>query len=364
MNIGHPSARGSKGIALVMVLMVVTVLAALAGTFAYSMRVEVKLARNASWDTELEWLGRSGIEAAKFALSQRSPQAAQFDSLGQAWAGGRMETNDVVREWIGEWKDAGNGQFRVSIEDTDRRFNINSCNTPSPEGEAILRQALTYVVQVDASVTTAVVNSILDWMDRDKAPRGGGAETEFYESLPTPCIAKDGPIDDISELLFINGIRDSPGIYWGSAVSPTHRHPKSARQSHFEEPVYPAGLREVFCAISGNRLNINTANAKTLSLIPFIDEGIAQQMLQRRAGPDGQDGTEDDFPFRSEQEITGIPGVDPLRAGAFMRFLTVRSMVFEVRVQTRVGAHERTYVALLRRMPPTFPILNLVWEDK
>jgi type II secretory pathway component PulK len=353
-----------RGIALVMVLMVVTVLAALAGAFAYSMRVETKLARNASWETDLEWLGRSGIEVAKFALTQRPPQSSQFDHLGQAWAGGQTETNELVREWIGEWKDLGSGQFRVTIEDMDRRFNINTCNTPSPEGETILRQALGSVVGVEASLVPTIANSILDWMDSDNAPKAGGAETEFYERLTPPCVAKNGPIDDISELLLIQGIRDSPAMFWGRGSPPTHRQPKSARQSHFDEPVYDVGLRDLFCALSGGRLNINTAGRDAMRLIPFLDDERVDRAINYRDGDDHQPGTEDDHPFNSVGTMLNVLQVDPTLSGAFLQFLTVQSQVFQVRVQTRIGGHERTYVALLRRAGQTFPILNLIWEDK
>ena len=47
-------------------IMVLTILAA---GFAYSMRVETKLARNANSEAELEWLGRSGVEYARWVLA-------------------------------------------------------------------------------------------------------------------------------------------------------------------------------------------------------------------------------------------------------------------------------------------------------
>ena len=35
------------------------------GIFAYNMRVETKLAMNSNNETEMEWLGRSGVELAR-----------------------------------------------------------------------------------------------------------------------------------------------------------------------------------------------------------------------------------------------------------------------------------------------------------
>jgi hypothetical protein len=37
----------------------------LAGGFSYSMKVETRLAQNGSFDSEPEWIGRSGVEVAR-----------------------------------------------------------------------------------------------------------------------------------------------------------------------------------------------------------------------------------------------------------------------------------------------------------
>ena len=55
-----PAEPREHGIALVIVMISIFVLTILAGGFAYSMKVETRLARNANSETELEWLGRSG----------------------------------------------------------------------------------------------------------------------------------------------------------------------------------------------------------------------------------------------------------------------------------------------------------------
>src|ERR1035438_10780625 len=57
--------RSEGGIALIIVMISIMVLTILAAGFAYSMKVETKLARNANSEAELEWLGRSGVEYAR-----------------------------------------------------------------------------------------------------------------------------------------------------------------------------------------------------------------------------------------------------------------------------------------------------------
>jgi type II secretory pathway component PulK len=87
MKLRH--TRKSSGIALIIVMISVTVLAILAGGFAYSMKVETRLARNANNESELEWLGRSGVEYARWILSEQMRIGAEpYDGLNQIWAGG------------------------------------------------------------------------------------------------------------------------------------------------------------------------------------------------------------------------------------------------------------------------------------
>src|SRR5437867_11977550 len=74
-----------KGIALIIVLLVIAILAVLAGNFAATMKVETMLARNASFDSEFEWLARGGINGAMAVLAQEKDN---YSALNQKWAGG------------------------------------------------------------------------------------------------------------------------------------------------------------------------------------------------------------------------------------------------------------------------------------
>src|SRR5688572_11686215 len=146
-----------SGIALIIVLLVIVVLSILAGTFAYSMKVETKLARNASFDTEFEWLGRSGIEAAKYVLGQDGQgPLGPVDSLNEVWAGGPgTDTNDMVAAFpLSNFEVEPGKSFSVKIVDLDRKFNINVAD------ELILRQALT-LVGVDPASHSAIMDSIM-----------------------------------------------------------------------------------------------------------------------------------------------------------------------------------------------------------
>src|ERR1041385_6977713 len=99
MNI--PQKNSKRGIALIVVMIAVFVLSVLAGAFAYSMKVESKLAMNANNQADLEWIGRSGVEYARWMLGQT--MSCPYDALNQKWAGGpggACDTNGPLAEAI------------------------------------------------------------------------------------------------------------------------------------------------------------------------------------------------------------------------------------------------------------------------
>lgn len=355
-------SHSHDGIALIIVMVVITVLAILAGGFAYSMKVETTLARRAAFSSDLDWAGRSGVEVAKWVLSQsaQGPEGP-VDSLKQKWAGGPGATNDALAGIDLKNYPFGNWTLAIDIKDLDRKFNINAAN------EIILNQALT-LIGADAAVSSTIANSILDWVDGAEAPdpRMGGAETDYYSRLELPYFAKDGPIDDLSELLWVKGVSEDPNIYWGSqsgtgVARPRTRH---ASDSVFDQPVYAVGLVDLFTPLSSGKVNINTASATVLQVIPEIDANIAQAIIAVRAGLDGQDGTEDDMPFRSVQEIARVPGLPPEAAALLARYFFTRSMAFEVTVTVNIGGLKRECVAILRRSgQKDFQTVNMYWKS-
>jgi len=347
-----------SGIALIIVMLVIVVLGILAGAFAYSMKVETTLARHATFDTDLDWAGRTGVEVAKWVLAQTMPgQAGQSGSFMYKW-GDYGTTNDIVAAVSLNNYEVGDARLSIGIIDLDRKFNINMAD------EVILRQAMT-LIGVDAAASSTIIGSILDWRDTDSNSQLSGAESDYYEGLDPPYYAKDGPIDDLTELLLVRGV--TPAMYWGSSgggVPPVLNRPVSGMKSVFDEPTYAVGLVDLFTPISGRLVNLNTASSTVFQLChPNIDENVAQAIIARRAGPDGQDGTQDDMPFRSPQELITIPGMTPDAAQALGARSNTRSFCFEVTISVDMRGTKRDYVAILRRNgPKDIQTLNLHWK--
>jgi general secretion pathway protein K len=350
-----------RGIALLAVMIAIFVLAILAGAFAYSMKVETKLARNAHNETELIWLGRSGVELARYVVAQQLNCAMEpYDSLNQLWAGGpggACATNGPLEGITLRDFHLGNGVFSVTITDLERKVNINIAN------EDVLQQAMT-LVGVDPDQSATVVASILDWIDPDDDPHINGTESDYYESLDPPYVAKNKPIDDISELLLVRGV--TPEMYWGSGSTNYSMATFQARLDHFgrpvEAPFYAVGLVDLFTPIGVGRININTASFTQLQMIPLVDEIVASEIIRMRSGPDGVDGTEDDTPFHNPGELVNV-GLGRNVVQQLMRFCDVRSRTFEVQVDAEVGGYRRQFFAILgRNNQRDVQILSFYWK--
>ena len=354
------ATSGEKGIALVIVMISIFVLAILAGGFAYSMKVETRLAANANNEAELEWLGRSGVEYARWILAEQAKCGMEpFDSLSQTWAGGPgtiCASNGPLSE-VQHEVTLGNGTFTWKITDLDRKININVAT------DQLLQQALIHM-GADPGEYPPIVGSILDWIDPDENTHVQGAETEYYQGLNPPYEAKNGPIDDLSEMLMIKGI--SPEIYWGTYSTnppPGIVQQRLAQAGAGSMPnAYTAGLADIFTPISSGRVNVNTASLTVLQVLLNGDDISAQNIIKMRSGQDGIDGTDDDLPLRNVGELVNA-GLNYQAVQQLSRYCDVRSRAFEVEIDAQIGGYHRHFVGVLgRNNPRDIQILSFYWK--
>jgi type II secretory pathway component PulK len=361
---------------MIIVMMVIIVLSVLAGGFAYSMKVETKLARNQTYESDMEWLGRSGVELGKYALAQQlasPPPEGMYSGLNQLWAGGPPNpTNEALANISLTNVEMGVGKFSVTIQDMERKFNLSVITEQNP---SILERALV-LVGADSAGIPAIVDSYLDWIDNDgNKTHLDGAEREFYLALPSPYCAKNGPVDDIRELMLLKGMNEQ--YFWGTARVGQSVEPRAKGRSPLKRPMSPylqsiqqdqasgVGLVDLFTPIAGAgpAVNINTASAEVLQLVPGIDASMAQAIVAARAGPDGQPGTEDDTPFINTGELINVPGINATMVGAMRNLFTVQSQVFEITVDAEIGNYKRRFVALVhRRSRQDVTTLNFSWK--
>lgn len=191
-------ANGSqRGMVLVIVLWIVTLLAVMAGGFAYSMRVETRLATSAVERAQARALAEAGVV---YALAwQLNPEAQK-----------EWPPSGDPQDW-----EFGGGRVRISVEDAAGRISLNNAN---PQ---LLQKILIAlgVADTDAEKLAAV---IADWRDQDdQTTAPGGAEDAEYRSAGRPG-PKNAPFDSVDELLQILGMdRDIGQRFAGLATADT-----------------------------------------------------------------------------------------------------------------------------------------------
>lgn len=347
MKISTPRPdRQNRGIALIMVMIVIISLTIIAGTFAYSMRIETRLASHAQLEPDLEWMGRSGVELGRYVLGRQLTVVNEpYTALNQAWAGASWVTNEFMDGISLDSMKLGIGTISVKIVDMERKVNINIAS------QDVLERAF-MMIGVDPSEQQVVIDSIFDWKDPDDDPRLSGNESDFYLAQDPPYYAKNGPLDDISELLLIAGVTDD--LYRGPrAIAPSDPSPRARSPfgfgASFAANSEPVGMVDLFTTLGNPQINLNTASAAVLQLLPGIDEIIAQEIIRRRAGNDGAEGTEDDFPFQSAGELSGVPGMTPEFLNLIRSMVNISSSTFEITVEASAGSYSRRYRAVVYR---------------
>ncbi|HOC56683.1 MAG TPA: type II secretion system protein GspK [Verrucomicrobiota bacterium] len=359
------SHASERGIAMVIVMISITVLSMLAAGFAYSMKVETKLARNANSEAELEWLGRSGVEYARWVLGNSLLNPLEpYDALEQPWATGYGilgPTNNPIGE-VQKTITLGRGSFTWTIIDLERKFNINS---PEPLMQQILPQALN-LMGVSPGESTPLANSIFDWVDPDDQTHIEGAENRHYESGDPPYFAKNGPIDDMAELLFIKGV--TPEIYYGLASTNYQPSYYTQQRDRFGRgrgsvPIVAVGLTNIFTPLSTGRININTASAEVLQVLPGVDPIIAEAIISGRAGEPDPTAPGMLGPYRNVGELNRMPDIPRELVGLISSFCDVRSKTFQVQVDADVGGYKRTFFAILgRNNQRDVQVLSFYWK--
>jgi general secretion pathway protein K len=363
VKFSNPSqASNRSGVAVIIVMISIFVLGSLAAAFALSMKVETRLAQRADTETEIQWLGRSGVDYCMWILAQqKSLPTEPYDALNQVWAGGSggMGTSNSPLASVQREVQLGNGSFTWKITDMERKWNINTAT------EMILEHAM-LLTGADAGDMTPVVNSILDWIDTDDQQRTQGTESGYYKNLDPSYEAKNGPIDDISELLLIRGI--SPEMYYGIAATNRMEATFQRKSNPFGKSQQTAtatvGLVDLFAPVGTGKINLNTADASVLQVIPGIDENIAQAFVGARGGED--DGTGMSGPFRNitpNYLWTRVPGTSLEIARQIAQYCDIHSSTFQIEVTAKTGGSTRTFYAVVaRNTPRDIKIISFYWK--
>lgn len=179
-----------NGLALVMVMLVVAIVASIAAFMALGQQIWLRQTLNLQERTQARAIHLGGLAYATILL-ERDAAKNSVDHLNETWATG-IKSFPLKQ-----------GRLILNIEDAQGRFNLNNLinkSNPSTVDVAVFRRLLAYY-EIDGDL----VDPLLDWIDGDDLTRPGGAEDVEYMSYQPPYRTGNKPMADVEELRLIKG---------------------------------------------------------------------------------------------------------------------------------------------------------------
>ncbi len=302
--------RDERGVALIVVLLVMAIVGVVGAEFAYSMRLEAAAVR-AYKD------GIIGGHLAGAAIAQATREVVadaayvSLDDWGRLtfYTTDRVALTHLARERV----EFPGGRFSYRLTDEEARLNLN---TSAPERiDGLLRG-----LGLDKDVRDTIGDSLQDWRDANEEHRLNGAESDYYLALPVPYRSRNANLESVAELLQIRGVTSE--IYHGAPDKPA--------------------LADLVTVKSQGQVNMNTAPPLVLRALGLSAAEVDEIREARTSAP-----------------YTAVPG----KFGG--RGLAVATSTFRVEaegiVHGRVAARVTAVIQRRSGSPPS--VIVLEWSE-
>jgi len=302
--------RRDRGIALLLALLVLVILAVLISQMTVTSLHNRTVSENHLADLQNTYANRSGYHQALLFLQADSELSAEVDSLSERWA-------------VPFPLDLGKARVEVIVRDSERAINlaqlVNDKGEPNPTVVAQLRRLVKALRH-----RPDVADRIIDYVDKDT--RG-----EFEAR------ARNERLFNLEELLRVDGL--APEVLYGGS------HEGEEKKGILEfVTVWPATLA---AGAAPGVVNPNTAPAEVLmSLSDEMTPGAAEAIVAWRRQP-AADGKFQEF--RAPEDVKKVPGVSENMYTSMAGQLTVKSATFEIRTRSKIGNIEKAWVFVVRR---------------
>ena len=346
----HHSLQNNKGMALLLTISLISILAVITLQFSRNMRQEYIVSADLKNSVQLGEIAQSGIVIAKQMLLQ-DQEENNFDSLYDSWSLLADEEFAEVFE---------NGKLKLSVLDESGKLQINAMVTRKKEGqqpktkeennkqiqhENNVRNILWRLLRaepflVEDGQAREIIDSLIDWIDTGdgNGEEEYGAEDSYYQSLSPPYPCKNGPVDSIEELLLIKGFTRE--LLYGTEEKP----PLAALLTPWGDD---------------GKININSAELPLLqALATNLDTNNAESIISFREEEKNKEQLGDPQWYRS---VPSFPGdiADKIKE---QNLATVTSTFFTIRATAEIYEQQKTILATVERTDEGITILR--WDSK
>ena len=334
--------------ALVLTLLAVSFLVAVTVQLGTSVNWQMQAAANQGDIVQLDAMLLSGLHLARAALLA-DQQENDFDSGLDNW--GEFEPDTLAAIF-------GNGSLEIKVTDLSGLLQVNALvltderktslvgekkanNNGRPLSPAQINELVNaykqdqrdlwkrfllsggFVGEEDEDAAAVLVDSLVDWLDKDDDEHENGAERGYYSSLEPSYVPANRPIFFSEELLLVKGWNKK--LLYGEKEN--------------------SGIID-YLTITGQdgKININTAPALVLqSLNPEMTEELAAVLVDFRSEEENRDKLENQDWYHDVSGFTGT-GI------TFEKdMITTSSSYFQVTVTARIDRLQRSGSGVIHR---------------
>jgi len=316
-------SKSDDGAALLLALWALFLLSAMVIAWALNINSGLAFSSNANRIVEAEAMASSGAEIALNPLIQ-----PDSPNLHMKFGGGQ--------------------KFDVKMTGECGRLNVNFlAQGEDPTKLGILRQYLS-LKGVELNDLDVMMDSLLDWVSPNTGLHHMNAPDETDDYRPAHA-----PLTSVDELKKING--------WAEFTS------KSGWDQDFTVVATCAAI------------DLASASRDVLRALPGMGDDAVDRFLQLRQGPDGIDGTEDDFQFPSTSGGSQVPaelwaalGLRPQQYAQIQQLVQYKGPVLRIVSTGKSGNVTRSVqMVVQKQMPSGGPIAAiavgrpqvLIWKE-
>lgn len=255
-----------RGVALIIVMIVVSGLSILAFGLAFRARVRMKTFALNVQNVQAYHLALGGIEKGKVFLAENilneDPQIFDMNIARRIPFADQLSEEEMLL--LSEGKDIKR-KLEYAVFDESGFININKTNPVN-------------LMKLDL-IDEAMVSRIIDWMDQDSDLEfPDGAESDYYMQQSRSYVAKNEEFTHLRELLFIKDVEVDEYLGKLLDMSSDNKFNLFAENAHG----FPIGLVNLFSVHGDGKWNVNTTPAVILALMTGFDLPAAEMLVDYR----------------------------------------------------------------------------------
>lgn len=195
-----------RGVVLIVVLVVISMLTLAAYTFTESMLLEAEATAVSAQTARARRAAESGLEyAAAYLQAAAEGELVDFYDSPDLFRAIPISSTDTFTAQFSliapaEWDETASA-VRYGLFNESNKLNLNTLIDEELSDTELQDRLL-----VLPGMTIDIADGILDWLDEDDEPREYGAEYDYYASLEEPILPRNGPVLSLDELLHVPGV--------------------------------------------------------------------------------------------------------------------------------------------------------------